>query len=280
MLGYNKNLFILPFDHRNSFVKMFGFKSPLNKEQKQSISDYKEIVFKGFLLARNKTRYKLNCGILIDEYFGKDIIKQAKNKKIILAVSTEKSGQKVFDFEHGQNFGKYLKKVKPSFAKVLVRYDARKNNNLQLKRLKLISDFCLKTKIKFLFELLTPIVKNKADLTAKAIKELQDYGIEPDIWKIEAYIKKTDWEKIINIIHNTRHRKNVGIIMLGRGESIQKVKQWIKIAKQFKQINGFAIGRTIFKKVLEDLCNNKISREKAIKTIADRYLKMIKLWNK
>ena len=68
--------------------------------------------------------------------------------------------------------------------------------------------------------------------------------------------------------------------MLGRGESLLLIKKWIKSAKGFKEIIGFAVGRTIFLEAISDFYKNKITRDEAIKKIASRYLNIINLWVK
>jgi len=282
MLGYKKNIFMLPFDHRHSFVKSFGFKEILNKDQFKRIELYKDIIYKGFLLARKNIKNKAATSILVDEYFGAKILRSAKRNKILFACSTEKSGQKYFDFEYSKNFKKAITRINPTFVKSLVRYDIKdkKDNLIQLKKLKQLNDFCKEEKRIFLIELLTPICTNKAIMTAKVISEFQSFDIDPDIWKIEAYDKKSDWKLIIEQIKNNDSRKNVGIIMLGRGENLSHVKKWINIAKQFKDINGFAVGRTVFEDALIDLHSAKLTNQEAIKIIADRYLQLVRLWTK
>ncbi len=282
MLGYKDKIYMLPFDHRDFLIRSFSLKRPLSKENKNLISFYKAIIFQGFLLARKQLKNNKNLAILIDEEFGSDIIKIAKQQKILLSISTEKSGQEFFEFEHGSNFGKFIKSSNPDFVKVLVRYDLdnKKQNLLQLKKLKKLNDFCKLNKMKFLIELLTPKINDKAKNTALVISEIQQYGIDPDIWKIEAYDKKSDWEIIIRQIKNLKNRNNVAIIMLGRGEDMKQVRSWIKIAKKFQDINGFAVGRTIFYKPIMELYNGKISKNKAIEMIKDNYIKIINFWEK
>jgi hypothetical protein len=47
--GYDRALYILPFDHRGSFqAKMFGWKLPLSEEQRAEISRAKEVIYDGF----------------------------------------------------------------------------------------------------------------------------------------------------------------------------------------------------------------------------------------
>ena len=48
-VGYDKLLYILPFDHRGSFqTKMFGWKGALTPAQTAEIADAKQVVYEGF----------------------------------------------------------------------------------------------------------------------------------------------------------------------------------------------------------------------------------------
>jgi hypothetical protein len=45
-LGYNKPLYILPFDHRATFqTGMFGWKGPISQEQTARIAAAKEVIY-------------------------------------------------------------------------------------------------------------------------------------------------------------------------------------------------------------------------------------------
>ena len=51
-LGYDKPLYVLPFDHRGTFSKnMFGWKEPLNPVQTAEIAALKEVIYDAFKAA-------------------------------------------------------------------------------------------------------------------------------------------------------------------------------------------------------------------------------------
>ncbi len=292
-----KQLYILPFDHRSTFRRgLFGWKEPINKSQVQKIKDTKKMIWQAFLKVHLKSHFKEYLGILIDEQFGSEILREAKKLGVITILTTEKSGEKVFDFEYGKDFGKHILKFKPDYAKVLVRYNPsnKKHNLVQLKRLKKINNFCQKNKIGFLFELLVPATdeqlrvykdkftydkKARPNLTKTAIKEIRAFGIEPDIWKLEAMDKKFDWPMIIKEIKKN-NKKNFKIIVLGRAAPKPVVKYWLKTAVNFEEIFGFAIGRTIFFAPLKKYRDKKITKRKAIDLIGKNFQFFIKFWQK
>ena len=98
--GYTRPLYILPFDHRASYISgLFGWEEPLNVEQMVTVADSKHVIYEGFQQAIADQVPKDHAGILVDEEFGSAILRDAASKGFITAVSTEKSGQVEFEFE-------------------------------------------------------------------------------------------------------------------------------------------------------------------------------------
>ena len=120
--GYQKPLYVLPFDHRGSFeTGMFGWKGALNAEQTAEIAAAKQVIYEGFQQAVAGGVPKERAGILVDEQFGIAILHDAAAKGYIFACAAEKSGQDEFDFEYGEEFAEHIEAIHPTFCKVLVR---------------------------------------------------------------------------------------------------------------------------------------------------------------
>src|SRR5688500_823441 len=69
-------------------------------------------------------------------------------------------------------------------------------------------------------------------------------------------------------------RGKVVCITLGRGESVRKVRSWLATAASVSGFVGFAVGRTTFWEALVGWRSRRITREAAVKVIAERY----RLW--
>src|SRR6202040_1987843 len=122
--GYARDLYIQPFDHRGSFeTKMFGWKPPLSAAQTAEIAAAKQVIYDGFKAAIVGGVPKNKAGILVDERFGAAILRDAKANGFTTACPAEKSGQDEFDFEYGDDFAKHIEAIRPTFSKVLVRYN-------------------------------------------------------------------------------------------------------------------------------------------------------------
>ncbi|MDP2631558.1 MAG: DUF2090 domain-containing protein [Candidatus Uhrbacteria bacterium] len=267
-------LFILPFDHRSSFSKLIGFTYPTNRKGTREAKAMKEVIFDGFLQARNQVENKDQLAILVDEEFGTDILKKAKKKNIKFAQTVEKTSQEFFDFNYEDDFDKHLLRYKPEFAKALVRYNPNqhKANKIQNAKLKKLSDFCMKEDIKLIIELLVQ-EDNKKEVLMRSIQQILKAGVEPSVWKLEGLPHVKDWIEM-------RRATYIPIIVLGRGSSKKKVDEWLSVAAKSNVVDGFAVGRTIFASVISDYSNKKIARKVAVERIAKNYLHFIKLWEK
>src|SRR4051794_20005877 len=126
-LGYDGKLYILAFDHRGSFQKkMFGIQGDPSPEETATIADAKHLIYEGMVkVVEGSSVPGDHIGVLVDEQFGapKDIPSQAKEHGLKLAMPVEKSGQDMFDFEYGDDFGEHILAFDPDFSKVLVRYN-------------------------------------------------------------------------------------------------------------------------------------------------------------
>lgn len=296
-LGYDKPLYILPFDHRGSFQKkMFGWEGTLSAEQTAEIAAAKRVIYDGFLHALEQGVPQAKAGILVDEQFGQAVIRDAVSKGIATAVPAEKSGQDEFDFEYGEDFGKHIEAMNPTFCKVLVRFnpdDDAELNRRQTQRLARLSKWLAEHQRKFVFELLVPATKGQLDrvggdkkayeaqlrpaLMVQAIHHIQDAGVEPDVWKIEGVDRRDDCVKIAEASRRGG-RGQVGNIVLGRGENEAKVYEWLRAAAGVPGYIGFAVGRTTFWDAIQGWREKKHSRDDAVAAISANYQKWVKVF--
>jgi myo-inositol catabolism protein IolC len=298
-LGYSRPLFVLPFDHRHSYAAdMFNFTAPLTKAEHDAVVDSKQVIYDGFRQALGSGVPTSSAGILVDEEFGADILHDARKNGYVTALSVEKSGSDEFEFEYGESFATHIEAFAPTFAKVLVRYnpeDDEARNRRQTIRLKRLSDYCRAAGQLFMFELLVPATKAQFDrvqpdknaydlrirpaLMVKAIRDLQDAGIEPDIWKIEGLDRREDCERVVEAAR-CDGRPDVGCIVLGRGADEKKVVGWLETAASVPGFIGFAVGRTTFWDAVADYEAKKATRQEAAFRIAQRFREWAEIFSR
>lgn len=298
-LGYNKPLYIQPFDHRGSFQsKMFGWKGTLTEDQTATIAAAKQVIYDGFKAAVAGGVPKEKAGILVDEQFGAAILRDAAANGYLTACPAEKSGQDEFDFEYGEDFAKHIEAFHPTFCKVLVRYNPEGDqalNQRQAARLRRLSEYLhAGAGSLFMFELLVPAEKEELEevhgdksaydreirprLMVQTIRQLQEAGVEPDVWKIEGLDRREDCEQVVAAARRDG-RDNVGCIVLGRGENDEKVREWLTTAAKVPGFIGFAVGRTVFWEPLVGWRDKKTSREAAVAEIARRYRQFVDVFD-
>jgi 5-dehydro-2-deoxygluconokinase len=298
-LGYDGKLYILAFDHRGSFQKkMFGIAGDPTPEETATISDAKHLIFEGMRIASERGVDARSVGVLVDEQFGGSIPRDAKEEGLKLAMPVEKSGQEEFDFQYDSEFGAHIERFDPDFSKVLVRLNPEGDagmNQRQLGRLKELADWLHAHDRKFLFELLVPAEPGQLEkvggdsdrfdaelrpaLMRQAIEEIQDFGIEVDIWKIEGVDAREDAEMLVAQTRRGEGREKVVSVLLGRGASDDKVDHWLRQAAPVEGFVGFAIGRSIWWDALKGFLDGSIERDAAAEQIADNYLRFIKVYD-
>jgi myo-inositol catabolism protein IolC len=298
-LGYENKLYILAFDHRGSFQKkFFGIEGEPDSEQTAMIADAKHLIFEGLQRAVADGADASVTGVLVDEQFGGSVPEEARAQGLKLAMPAERSGQNMFDFQYGEQFGEHIERFDPDFTKVLVRYNPdgdTEENGVQLQKLKRLSDWLHSKERKFLFELLVPAeeaqlravdgsterydAELRPELMRRTIAEIQDAGIEVDIWKIEGVDERADCE-MLAAQARVGGRDGVVCVVLGRGADDAKVDHWLAQAAPVEGFVGFAIGRSIWWNPLKEYVDGKIERSAGAREIAENYLRFVKVYER
>jgi myo-inositol catabolism protein IolC len=289
-LGYDERLYILAFDHRGSFEKMVG--------DVDRVPGAKTLIWEGFQRAVELGAPKELSGVLVDGQYGPNVAREAKAGGYKLAMPVEKSGQNEFDFEYGEQFGEKIEEFDPDFSKVLVRYNPegdQEMNERQTAKLRRLSEWLHEHHRKYLFELLVPAepaqleqVGGSADrydselrpqLMLEAILQLQNGGVEPDIWKIEGIDDREACHEIAQLARR-EGRDRVSCVVLGRGASDEKVDEWLRAGAGLEGYIGFAIGRSIFAESVKAYAADPdgFDREAAVDKVARNYLRFIEVY--
>jgi myo-inositol catabolism protein IolC len=299
-IGFDRPLYVQPFDHRGSFeTKLFGLEGPPTPEQTAEIALAKEVIYDGFRTALEAGVPKDKACVLVDEQFGAAILRDCAARGYAFAAPAERSGEDEFVLEYGDRFAEHIEAFHPTFCKVLVRYNAqgdREMNARQAHNLERLSAYLhAQSQSRFLFELLVPPEKAQLDrfggdrgtydrelrpsLMVEAIQELQRAGVEPDVWKVEGLDRREDCERIVAAARGGG-RVRVGCIVLGRGADEQQVRAWLTTAARVRGFIGFAIGRTDFWEPLVEWRAGRLTRDDAVARIARRYRKFVDLFEK
>jgi myo-inositol catabolism protein IolC len=295
---YGIPLYLLAFDHRSSFERgLFGAVPPVSPAVHDGIVRAKEIIFEANQIAVAAGAPRDQAGILVDEEFGSGVARRALEAGVPLAMPVERSGQDEFDFQYGPHFGEHIEEFDPTFVKVLVRYNPEGDadmNKRQTERLAVLSDWLRVRDSKFLFELLVPATtaelesfeghqddydhRLRPSLVVETIASMQAARVEPDIWKIEGLDSAEDAASVVRQAKSGQ-RDHVLCIVLGRGADWDRVVNWLTVGASVPGFAGFAVGRTLWHDALVDHLAGRSSGPETAKVIADRYGKLIEIYN-
>ena len=293
----DRRLYMLSFDHRGSFKQgLMGITGEPTQDERRRIAALKALIYEGFKRAIADGAPGDCCAVLVDEEFAAEIARSARRDAFTLAMPVERSGEDEFNFEFGEQFAAHVQAFDPDFAKVLVRYNPDGDpalNRRQAGRLARLSGWLRANDRKFLFELLVPATAAqleraagdqdaydrdlRPDLVVRTLSQLQDAGVEPDIWKIEGLETRADCERAVAQARSGG-RHDVDCVVLGRGANLARVAHWLTTAAPVAGYVGFAIGRTIWLDALSAHLTGRLDRHTAIEQIAASYRQMIDVY--
>jgi len=268
-------IFLLAMDHRDSLERdVYGLTAPPTPEQTAAIEHGKSLVFDGLLAAITEGADAASAGVLVDELFGAQVARLARERAVDLAMPIEKSGQKFFTLQYGSlasdDWLEHVAEFDPDQVKVLVRDnpdDDPLDRMKQFDDLAVVSARLAAQKRTFMVELLVPasdaqlasvdgdVYRYDRDvrpaLTVRVMTEFQRRGVEPDIWKIEGLETTAAAEDIVRAARQGG-RDRVSCIVLGRDAPVDRLDHWLTVAAPIDGFIGFAIGRSIWEQPLRD----------------------------
>jgi len=298
----NSELLILAMDHRDSLLRdLYKIDGIPTSEEITRISGHKALVFDGLLQAIESGVDASRVGVLVDERYGAAVAVRAREAGIDLAMPIERSGEPLFLLEYG-TFGdkewmRHVERFAPDQVKVLVRDNPQASSNrmLQFDRLITVSQVLRASGRSFLIELLVPATPTqresvgsdalrydrelRAGLTVQVIEQMQDDGIEPDIWKVEGLETESDARAVISAAQRDG-RSEVCCIVLGRDAPEQRLDQWLAVASAVEGFRGFAIGRSIWEKPLADHLAGTASEDELVHRVAANYTHFVQTWGR
>jgi myo-inositol catabolism protein IolC len=281
-------LFILAMDQRASFAReVFGLPGTPTPADVANMCEAKALIYEGL-------RHVAGClsfgreGVLVDEQLGADVARTAKSDGLVVLMPIERSGSRVFELEYGDRFVDHVEAFDPDFFKVLVTYNPSDDESMrrtQVTRLAAVSEWADRSSRRWVLELLVPPTPEqlvtyrdqagfdrqaRPALTAEVVSQLQGGGVHPTIWKLEGFETSEGADLVLAAVEADPERPAVCIV-LGRNAPLERVEHWLEVAAGRHQFAGFAVGRTIWEKPVQQWLAGSDSRDQVIEVIADTY---------
>lgn len=272
-------LYMLAFDHRQVLRDLYPTASTSELEaSKETVLDALESLSSGVP--------KESLAFLVDEEYGSAAARSARERGLYVAMPIEASRTPQLQFQFPDDYEERFARFDPQVVKILVFHnpsdDARRKQE-QFELLRRAGAVAQEQGRDYLLEVLITPTDEQLDqsggtksgfreelfpeLLIQSIAEMQEAGIEPDLWKIEGLETVTDTAAVAAQA-NAQGREHVRCIVLGSGESQEKVQSWIGNASAVPSFSGFAIGRTVWHQPLAEMFAGRITRDAAIEAMA------------
>ena len=245
------------------------------------ISDFKRLAIAAIgQISKGAAGY----GTLLDDTYGRDAMFDAAKLGLWVGRPLELPGSRPLRFEFTQDVGARLVEWPIDHTiKCLAFYhpeDPAELKTEQAQKFRTLYEAARKVGRELLIEIIAgkngPLLD---DTVSRAMQELYDLGIKPDWWKLEPQTSHAAWSNIEKTIAaNDRYCR--GIVLLGLDAPEDELVRAFELTAGHKTIKGFAVGRTIFSSVAEAWLGNRIDDKNATLQMAERFGKLINVWNK
>ena len=266
---------VFAFDHRSQMEEMQGATA-------EKIGEFKRLCLQAALQVAGD---KKGFGILCDSRLGQEALFTAAETGLWVGRPAEWPGSRPLEVEPdlGADFGRLSEWPRDQVVKVLCFCHPDDDHGLwklQIQTVKRLFEACRRNQLEFLLEVIPSKAGEIDDMTtALVIQRFYDESIFPDWWKLEPLLTAAAWRNVIDTIErNDAHTR--GIVILGLGESEEKLAQSFSIAATYPLVKGFAVGRTIFADVAQQWFLGAKTDAKAIDEMAKNYQRLCGIWDK
>lgn len=288
-----KPLFMLAFDHRQVLRDMLGRQGEPQRVEFERLSDGKALVLEGLLVAIERGVPVEHTGILMDEEYGGQASRAARDQGVLLAMPVEASRTEILELQFGDSFAKHIEDFNPAIVKILVFHnpaDSTERKRVQIAELLRVSNWAAAEERTLMLEVIVPpsdeqLASGKfgqehelrTELLRQTIEEFYEAGIEPAIWKVEGLSTVEDFE-IISRATRAGGRLNVSCIVMGSGADVAQVAKWLRMAASVEGFDGFAVGRTVWYEPLKQYFDGSASRAEAREAIAAVFMQLVEAY--
>ena len=273
--GSYPELTVLAIDHRSQFEDLAA---------ELGVEIGRVPVFKTLALAalNRVAGGDARFGVLLDGRFGFDALARAGDFPYWIGRPIEEPKSRPLAFESSADVATELAEWPLNHVvKCLVFYhpddpaDLKERQERQLLRL---YDACRKTRHELLLEVIAPSGMDvDSDTIARALRRFYHLGIRPDWWKLEPVGDAAAWDRIARVVEENDPLCR-GIVLLGLSAPEEELVASFQVAAAFRQVKGFAVGRTIFHDVARAWLTGTIDDEQAIDALAGKLTRLVTAW--
>lgn len=276
--------YFLAFDHQPAFGQWVGGGPAALLEGIET----GELIFDAVEVAAMDVPVS-QIGVLVDHRCGERVLERARTLGVTLGISAGAFDAAADRSLESDALSEEVLAAEPDVVKVLVRHSDDLSGPA-VERLRALSELLAAEGRQFLLHLVVPPTEARLRrvagdlrsfeeglrpaLVCKAIRRLQDAGVEPTTWKVEGIDRRAAAEAVAAAARRGG-RDRVDCVLLGSGAAVDRVNRWLRVAAQVDGFVGFAIGRSIWQRFIERYLVGEIDRGAAVAGIAAVYSRFI-----
>ncbi len=269
-------LLALAIDHRRQLEDM----ADATGASRNRIAPFKRLAMQAIAKVADG---KPGFGTLLDDTYGHEAMFDAAKHGLWVGRPLELPGSRPLRFEFSQDVGARLVDWPVDHCiKCLAFYhpdDPPALREEQQQKYRTLYEAARKVGRDLLIEIIAskhgPMDRHTA---ARAMAEIYALGIKPDWWKLEPQADPAAWDEIGKVIdaHDPHCR---GIVLLGLDAPEEDLAKGFAAVAGKHHVKGFAVGRTIFSEAAQGWLPGRISDEKAVALMAERFGNLVRLWD-
>ena len=293
--GWSAELLTFAMDHRDSFRTLLGLADPPRPGDTATGRAIKSAVFDGFASSVDALG-PTGLAVLLDDEYGAPLAARAHGLGVKVIAPVERSGRAELELEYDDALPRLVDTLQADLVKVLLRHNVAGDaalNARQAETLARLSTWCLNNGVPLMAEVLVPQTAAQRelfggtsgqwdrvvlpDLTCQAITQLRAAGADPAMWKIEGVDDPAHAEAVVAAAR-AGGREDVSCVVLGRGESLIRVEEWLRLAAGVVGFVGFAVGRSLWNDEAKAFHNGEVAHGEAVSAIATKYTHLVNAW--
>lgn len=265
------------FDHRSQLEEM----AAAHNVSPTRIGEFKQLCRRSVVeVANGQPGY----GLLCDERLGRDALQAASGQGLWIGRPVETPGSRPLTLEIGDDYGSALSAWPlEQVVKALCFCHPADDAKLwaqQEETLARLATAARANGLEFLLEVIPSKIADCDDETvAQVMERFYAAGIYPDWWKLEPLQSQAAWTNVCATLErNDPHCR--GIVVLGLEAPVEQLEASFAIAASFKQVKGFAVGRTIFAAVAQQWFAGELGDDEAVAQLVTNFRELCARWDK
>jgi len=272
-----ERLYVLAFDHRWQIEEL----ADRYAASRERIRRLKWLIWEGWQTVASK---HAEVGILADDLYSDQVLEAASGSGHFVARALDEPASLPLRLLGEPEVASFLRTwPKDQVVKVIAYMGSGDPDELtadQTRTLVRAQRACWKVGRELLVEIQAPPGKaHEPGEVARIVDTLIAGGIEPEWWKLPPLPNANEWDEISSVVQSADVACR-GLLVLGQGSTVENLEVAFAAAAPQPLCRGFAVGRTIFAEVAEAWLSGSATDDEASRSIAERFLAIIDVFEK